>query len=245
MVAGKLQPSSFGGSVTFSAFGASAAPISIRAAVEAIPRLGRNGLIVDLGYAELLGAGSPGASKLEVWMAPDTPASMIKAVKTAGPPVTAEESKSSSIAFYRDDSLESARQYALLGGVLGLALGVIALLLIGAGERRSRARELASLRVQGVTERAMRRAIVAGYGLLCAGAVVLGIIAAMIGRLISGGQTAIFADGWNVLHPPGTWTASGWLIATAITAAPIIITAALVARSLRRDVTRRLKAAKQ
>jgi hypothetical protein len=245
VVAGKLQPPSFGGTVTFSAFGASAAPISIQGAVNAIPRLGHDGLIVDLGYAELLGAGSPSASKLEVWMAPETPASMIKAVKTAGPPVVTVESESSSIASYRDDSLESARQYALLGGVLGLALGVIALLLIGAGERGSRAREFASLRVQGVTEGAMRRAIVAGYGLLCVGAVVLGILAAMIGRLISGGQTAVFADGWNVLHPPGTWTATGWLIATAITAAPIIITAALVARSLWRDVTRRLKAAKQ
>jgi hypothetical protein len=80
---------------------------------------------------------------------------------------------------------------------------------------------------------------------LCLGAVLFGIIAAMIGRFVAGDHTAVFSDGWNVLHTPSAWTLTGWLIATAVTAVPIVIVAALVASALRRDVTRRLKAAKQ
>ena len=91
----------------------------------------------------------------------------------------------------------------------------------------------------------MWRAVVASYLLLTAGAIVIGLVATVIGRALTSGQLGVFTDNWNVIAAPSSWSLIGWLIVLAAAIVPLMAAAALVSRALRRDVTRRLKVAKQ
>jgi hypothetical protein len=210
-----------------------------------IPRLGAFGSMVDLEYATTANGFTDAFATAEVWLAPNTPASVVARLKSAGLTVATDETTSAAVASYRSDSSEAARRYALLGAGLGLALAVIALMLVGAGERRARATEFAALRVQGLPERTMWRAVVASYLLLTAGAIAIGLVATVIGRALTSGQLGVFTDNWNVIAAPSSWSLVGWLIVLAAAIVPLMAAAALISRALRRDVTRRLKVAKQ
>jgi hypothetical protein len=91
--------------------------------------------------------------------------------------------------------------------------------LVGVVDRPARAAELAALRVQGVPEIAVRRAVRAGYALAVMVTVGLGVLAAVVVRRLAGAGLPLFDDKWAVIAPPGpSWLAIG-LLALALAAA--------------------------
>jgi len=242
---GDLPPQLLGGVSTSSTFGDIKMPVAFTRKIAAMPRLGEVGSMVDLQYANYLNATSTNFATLQVWLGKDAPSDIVAKLGAAGVGVVSSQTMSAAVTSYRADSSEAARRYALLGAALGLALGIIALLLVGAGERKARATEFAALRVQGIPDRNMRHAVVISYTLLAALAIVVGLLATILGRALASGQLRVFTDNWNILAMPSSWWLPGWLIVLAAAVLPLMVTAAIVGRALRRDVSRRLKVAKQ
>ena len=128
--AGSRFYGTFGGVVDTAPFGDEKVPVNYVRQLPTIPRLGAFGSMVDLEYATTANGFTDAFATAEVWLAPNTPASMVARLKSAGLTVATDETTSAAVASYRSDSSEAARRYALLGAGLGLALAVIALLLV-------------------------------------------------------------------------------------------------------------------
>ncbi|MFI5908393.1 hypothetical protein [Dactylosporangium sp. NPDC051541] len=156
-VAGRRPAADQRGTATIELSGGRAVPVEPIAA-PLLPGIGARGVLVDLEYADRIAGGAPRAERQQVWLAPGAPADVVDRLRAAGLTIAGEDSLSAADARQDRSGPAAAARYGLLMSVLGLLAAAIALLVIGAVQRRARGEEFVALRRQGVPAAALRAA---------------------------------------------------------------------------------------
>jgi hypothetical protein len=214
-------------------------PMKSLALPAALPRLGRLGILVDLGTIDR--SWDPNgelATYPEVWLGPAAPADAVDKLTAAGLAIVGERTYRASAAYYEGQGPASGRRFFPYAMVALVGFAVAAVALAAAVDRRRRARELRALRDQGL--RAGRAASAAYLGQL-----VPAVLAVLVGPLVGvaawtlwRSRSPIFTDGASgvaVAAWPGTYSVLRWAVLLAL---PIVAVALVVAEDLRRTVRR-------
>ncbi|WP_433057276.1 FtsX-like permease family protein [Dactylosporangium sp. CS-033363] len=191
----KLQPRLVGDQRV--SYGSVSISEQIAGTATALPRLGTRGVLVDLEYADRLGADFGAGESLQVWLNASAPASITKSLRDQGIIVLGEESIDGTAERYASFGPPLTLQFMLLSAVVGLALAIGAAVVVGAVERRPRARELGALRHQGAPAALIRRVGIEGYLVLAISSLLFGLILAAVLRAYIGDVLPYFADGWS------------------------------------------------
>ncbi|MFG2039786.1 hypothetical protein [Dactylosporangium sp. NPDC048998] len=174
--------------------------------VDLVPRGGGHGVLVDLEYAARIAAvardAGPAAERAEVWLAPGAGDTVVARLRAAGLDVTGSDTAAAATA--RAGRLAPA--VTLFGdlaaaGVVVL-LAAVAAFVVAAVDRRDRDAELAALRRQGVPGRVVRRVERRAALAPVLVAVALGLLAAVLLRLLAPPPVRPFTDAWPVPAPP-------------------------------------------
>ena len=157
-----------------------------------------------------------------MWLRSDTPASVVRALRTAGVTIVSDTDVSTDSAALARHGAGVALRLQLFAALIVLALAIGSLLVALGAQRDDRARELWALRLQGLAPGETRRA---GYGASLAMVLVAigtGLCAAVLAQVLVIAALPVFADGWHVLPGPHG------LAALPIVAAAVLAVAALV-----------------
>ncbi|GAB3427041.1 ABC transporter permease [Flindersiella endophytica] len=131
-------------------------PVRSAGQAELLPRLGREGVLMDLEYAEREAQPLPFGAKAEVWMTADAPASILRTLEAEGFLIGPERSIEARLDQLDGSGAAIAQTVFLVASIaaFGLALsGTVLLLVISARRRRY---EVAALSVAGVSPRSVR-----------------------------------------------------------------------------------------
>jgi hypothetical protein len=162
-----------------------------------LPRLGEQGVLIDLEYADRLGADFGAGESMQVWLAAGAPPGIVDKLGRQGVIILGEETIDGVADNYASFGPPLTLQFMLLSAVIGLALAIGSATVVAAVERRPRARELSALRAQGASARLVQRVSVEGYLVLVGTSLVLGLVLAALIRLYIGDVLPYFADGWS------------------------------------------------
>ncbi|MFC5004284.1 FtsX-like permease family protein [Dactylosporangium cerinum] len=162
-----------------------------------LPRLGDQGVLVDLEYADRLGADFGAGESLQVWLAPGAPRDIVDRLRQQGLIVQGEESIDTVAARYASFGPPLTLQFMLLSAVIGIALAIGSASVVAAVERRPRAAELNALRIQGAPARVVQRVAAEGYLILVGVSIVVGLLLVVLIRTYIGDVLPYFADGWK------------------------------------------------
>ncbi|MFC0530038.1 FtsX-like permease family protein [Phytohabitans kaempferiae] len=196
------SPSGVPGDPRLALFGGDELPVRFSGAVSALPRAPGRGFLVDLEYADRLAAEAGLGDEAQVWLAPDAPAAITDRLREQGLVVLADDSIAAAQGRYSEQGPPFALRFQLIAGVLGVLLAALALAVAAAVERPDRAAELAALRAQGLSRRAVRTIGHGGYAVLVVAGVVVGIAAAALGGSLVEAAVPVFVDDWGVLPVP-------------------------------------------
>ncbi|MET9023038.1 hypothetical protein ABZV93_23950 [Actinopolymorpha sp. NPDC004070] len=151
-----------------------------KAKVATLPGVGSKGALIDLTYAERLTAEPGFATTPQVWLAPGTPNQILDRLRKEGLAIVSDRT----VGGVRD-SLEKSgaamalHAYQLAAGVTVL-VGLGALALVVAVDRRTWNPGMRALRIQGATERLTTGAALWSYGGIVVTSAVTGAIAAAV-----------------------------------------------------------------
>jgi hypothetical protein len=209
-------------------------PVAVAARLPAMPRLGDDGVLMDLEYAERTTIDTSGAERPEVWLAADAPPEAVARLTAAGLKVVEDLSRDDTRAGLDRQGSAVALRFHLSAAALAVLLGAGALWLVATVDRTRRGRELWALRVQGVSGRTIARASRWGYLAVVAAALSLGPVAAAVAWAVVGDRLPVFVDGPGPVPPP-TWPRPGpvtlaWLAAAVL----LLVVGVLAARTVRR-----------
>jgi hypothetical protein len=236
VTAGRLGTGDLAGVPQLDPFGTAAVPVQVTGQVAALPLLGRAGALADLEYADRLVDDGGGADDLQVWLAPGAPASLLGRLRDAGLTIVGEQRASDAGAQVDAQGPVVALRFQVIAAVLGLLLAAGSLVLMATVDRGPRTEELTGLRGQGVSARDVRAVALSGYALVAGVGALVGIVAAIADRLLTGGALPLFGDGWAVLAPPPTLRPVALLLALAGTAVVFGAASAVAAHQLLRAV---------
>lgn len=203
-----------------------AVPAQIVGSASLVPRHGKTGTIVDLGYAERLVPFSLSGGLPQVWLAPDAPASVVSDLRAHGLTPVREESLSERLAELRAEGSAVGDRFQVAVALVGLLLAAGAVLIDAARERPGRAVELAALRAQGVDAKVVRAVGYGGLGALVGTAALVGLAAGVGGAAIDRILYPGFVDGWSVLP---TADARGYPVLAAAVATVALLGTVVVA----------------
>ena len=178
-------------------YGATTLSERIAATAGRLPRLGDQGVLVDLEYADRLGADFGAGESLQVWLARGAPKDIVGRLGQSGVILLSEESIDGTAEHYASFGPPLTLQFMFLSAVIGLALAIGSASVVAAVERRPRSRELNALRTQGASSRLVRRVSIEGYLVMVGTSLVLGLAVAFLIRLYIGDVLPYFADGWS------------------------------------------------
>ncbi|HEY1489202.1 MAG TPA: FtsX-like permease family protein, partial [Micromonosporaceae bacterium] len=241
VVAGTAPAATAPGVFTVSPFGFGDVPIQVVRSVPVLPRLGSQGVLVDLDYAQALAGPDTAGATSEVWLAAGAPAGVTDTLRREGLVVIDRQGIGDRAATYAEEPDVVGLRFEVVAGLVAVAIAAVALLLVGSVERRGRASELVALRRQGMSGRVMRTVVVCTYVVLAGGAALAGLIGAVLVRLVSA-QPPIFADGWHVLARPSAIGLSSLLITVAVAIVALGSAAAVAGYQLGRAADRQFGA---
>lgn len=178
-------------------FGSVSMSEQIAGIVPALPRLGTKGVLLDLEYADRLGADFGAGESLQVWLNAGAPADIVKRLQDQGLLVLGDDSIAGVTKQYASFGPPLTLQFMLLSAMVGLILAIGTVSVVAAVERRPRARELGALRAQGAPARLVARVGREGYLVLAITSLVFGLILAAVIRAYIGDVLPYFADGWS------------------------------------------------
>jgi putative ABC transport system permease protein len=203
------------GVAAISALGGTDVPFVVAARVPALPNVGDRGVLVDLEYALHSNDASTESAQLSVWLTADAPDSVVAGLADHGVTVIGERSVAQRASEFAGQAPGIALGFGYFAAALVLLLAAGVAVVGSTVDRPSRVAELAALRGQGVSSRPLWTAGLAGSAAMVAAATVAGLAAALVaGVLVSAGLPA-FADGWDLLPPPGL-TGTALLVATVV-----------------------------
>ncbi len=192
-------------------------PVTDAGRLPLVPRIGRQGLLMDLEYA-MHGTAAGGGATLEVWLAKDAPPEIVDRLRAAGLDIVGDRTAERQRAVLGEQAPAVAIRFVAIAAIAWLVLGLAGLLVAATLERG--APGLAVLRPQGVGEPMLRRAalgsrlVLLGFALVC--------------------SAAGFAVTWGVAYdiiPPfldRSWPAAPLPPVVALLALPALIIAAIV-----------------
>lgn len=210
------------------------------AELSVVPGLGRDGILVDLEYADRAAVDAGAVVDGQVWLTAGAPADAAGRLTAAGLVVLGQRSPDEVAGRLAVQSPAHALWFATLAAGLAVLLGVGGVVLVAAVDRRASGADLRALRAQGLRHRPARRATRWSYLLIVLVAAVVGPLAAAVAWLVVGSDIPVFVDGDGPVPPPA-WPdpvaiAQPWL------AAVLVLTlAALVATWRRAGSERRLR----
>ena len=195
--AGYLSPAA--GDARLKVFGGAAVPIRFSGTVGAMPTATRFGLLIDLEYADRVAEDTGLGDVPQVWLTADAPAGIVDALRAGGLTVISDETAPGVIDRLDREAPPAALRFQIIAALAGLLLTAGAFTVVAAVERPERAAELAALRAQGLSPRAVRAVAWGGYAGLAGAAVVLGIAASVLAQALTRRPVPLFLDGWSVL----------------------------------------------
>ncbi|GAA1841101.1 hypothetical protein GCM10009687_02840 [Asanoa iriomotensis] len=217
------------------AFPGIAVPISVAGAARAVPRVGRDAVLIDLETADLMGGDLGGGESLQVWATDAAPADLAERLADHGVTVFGSGTIAARAESYSRQAPPSTIRFQLLAAAVMVLLSAGALGVIVAVERRPRGGELASLRHQGLTARTARRAMFGGYLMVATVALVAGVLTALPARTILAAPLSAFPDRWDVLPAPPAVRPGPLLLAAVAAALVFALVVALASGRPRRD----------
>ena len=213
-------------------------PIILASQVRGLPRLGTNGGMVDLEYADRLAADPGQAEAPEVWLGSAAPADVVARLSQQGLVITRDVRVDTLRRQLDEQGPALALRFYLLVGFMAIVLAAGGLALVAAVDRRPRAAELAALRAQGVDYPTVRASLRWGYPALTFAAGVVGLAAALIAWRLTGWAVPVFSTAQPTLvlptNPRPLLLGVTWLAAVAV----LVTVASLVGRDLRRLLRR-------
>jgi hypothetical protein len=160
-------------------------PMHVTGTTGALPVVGNNGGISDLGAAlREYGDLSTDVSITQLMVAGGTPASVLTQLRKSGVDLSTVRTEADELQELRSDAFSLGWKVFLLVGGLTLALAFLGVLALAIVQLRWRSYEVAALRVVGVRRRDLRRAILTEYVALLGMAVVGGALAAVASLLL-------------------------------------------------------------
>lgn len=210
--------------------------VKVAGTVAMLPRLGTQGVIVDLSYLERVGLAQTLRQTGEVWLSASAPADAVNRLRTAGLSVTTTTSAAETLAALDRAGPALALRFYLAAAGLGIFLALGGLWLVAAVDRRRRADDLRALRHQGLRPRVVRRAALWGYLWLVLGSAVAGLLSAVAAWAVTGDRLPVLTDAIAALPPPRWPTATAVLLPWVGATAAMIAVAFFVAVALRRTV---------
>lgn len=216
------------------ALGAVRVPYQVVASGRALPRAGTTGVLMDLAAAQgVLGLAHESVT-LEVWLTADTPASVLAALRARGVDVLSDASAGTRAGGLADHGTGLALRFRLLAALVVLLLAAGSLAVTAGVERHDRAAELRTLRTQGLAAGQARLAGYAATLIVVLGAVLTGVVAALVAGEVTASRLSVFADGWSDLPLPGGISPAALGTAVLVAVAVLVPVAILgVARMLR------------
>ncbi|MEO7268948.1 MAG: FtsX-like permease family protein [Knoellia sp.] len=215
--------------------------------VAALPFVGNRGALVNLDLMLRIGGRLPPSGSMEVWIDSQFPGGVAgaeKALRAGGVEVLGTRS------FAQDKRLldESATGWGLLLGlftaVLSLLLAAVMLVVVSMTTGRIVTRDIAALRVAGVSGRDLRRAAVREALAPVLVAAVVGALCGVVGAVLAMPLIPLFDTPATVpaLDFSPAWLVMGvsWLVAVLIL---VLVAAVLALRAARRGDTDRLREA--
>ncbi|MEV0719725.1 FtsX-like permease family protein [Asanoa sp. NPDC050611] len=217
------------------AFPGIAVPIAVTGAARAVPRVGRDAVLVDLETADLMSGDLGGGESLQVWATDGAPADLADRLGDHGVAVFGSGTIAALAERYSRQAPPSTIRFQLLAAALMVLLSAGALGVIVAVERRPRTTELAALRQQGLTARTARRAMFGGYLIVAVVALVAGVLTAVPARTVLAAPLSAFPDGWDVLPAPSAVRPGPLLLAAGAAALVFALVVALASGRPQRD----------
>lgn len=174
-------------------------PYRVVGTVPLVPRLGGDGVLMDLEYAQRSSSLSTESAALEVWLSPDAPEDVVDRLAEHGIEVEADTDVAGVVDRLSRHGPGMALRFELFGAAVVLLLAAATVAVTAAVERRERASELFALRAQGLSAQSVRIAGYASTGLLVVAAVVTGLFAALVARIVVKTSMPVFTDSWSLL----------------------------------------------
>ena len=202
LLAGERPTARRAGDERVTAMGTEQVAFRVVGTANLLPRLGANGLLADLEYAQRQVARAGEAAALEVWLAPGAPEQIVTALRERGVQIVREETVASTADRLAEQGPGVALRFQIFAAAVILLLAAGTLVVTAAVERRPRTEELKSLRSQGLDPRSMRVAAYAGSAALVVAGLVAGVLAALVAQATVTASLPIFADGWALLPAP-------------------------------------------
>ncbi|MBX6751231.1 MAG: hypothetical protein IRY85_16455 [Micromonosporaceae bacterium] len=203
-----------------------------------LPRLGSEGVLVDLRALEATLVAPSTLAEAEIWLGPSAPADAIDQFRQFGLSILSESTVEQRRSVLAQQGPALALQFHLAAAAFAVLLALVGLGLVAAVERRQRAADLRALRVQGLPRRVMRRAALWGYLSTVVVAALTGLGAAALAWAIAGDRIPLVGGPASSLAPPRwpLWSAvvQPWAAATLAMA----VAATVAAWALRRAVAR-------
>jgi putative ABC transport system permease protein len=210
-------------------------PVVSAGRVAALPRLGTDGVLVDLEYADRVSTDAGQATAPQVWLGPAAPPDVLTRLAAHGLVVTGDQRVGAVRHALGQQGPALALWFQLLSGGFAIVLAAGAVHLVAAVDRGPRAEELAALRIQGVRRQG---ALGAGVVVVLAGTVA-GMVTAACAWWVAGAGLPLFLDG------RGPWPLPAWprplsVLLPGLGAAALLLLVSLAAwYGLRRAVARR------
>lgn len=214
--------------------------IEVAQVVDALPAATDHGVLVSLpALARTSGELDTTRTQRQIWLGDASPATIERAHDLLGDadvPVRSVTTTAEADRVYDQSASAWGLQLALLGGVLAVILAALVLVVLAITGWRSSARDLAALRVSGVSSRAVGRALRTEHLTSVAIGVVLGALCALVGSWIALPELPLFTTPAAV---PVADLAPAWLAvvaATLVVAIVLLVVARLIAGAIGRRV---------
>lgn len=221
------------------AVGDRSVPITVAARVPALPRLGAEGALADLGAVAALSAPGEPVREAQVWLARGVPPSVVAALAQKGVDVLGHETAAERAHLLHRSGPALALRFSFVASLAAVLLGLGGVLVVAAAEAEDETRRLRALRVQGMAAGSVWRQAFGGYAVLVVAAALAGTAAAAAAWWIAGGVVPLFAEAGYV-PPVSALLPRPDLVAVAavLQAVVLLVPAVGAAVALRRAVER-------
>jgi hypothetical protein len=201
-----------------------------------LPRLLRQGSLVDLTYALAVMGTRPSPLDAQVWLAPGAPASITESLTAAGVEVVSVESVEDRVAELNRSGSALALRLFLLAAIAALVLGAGTLLANAYVVIRRRAYELAALKAIGATDASLVRASRREQLALA----ITGLLLGAASGLVAAGFALPPLVAESTEQGPPAWYGPAWVPVVLLLATVLVLLAVVADIGARRTVRRAL-----
>ena len=175
-------------------FAAVGSTVAVQQALAApmLPRVGDNGIMVDLQYAELSIMQRAEAQQSEVWLSADAPADIVQRIGNAGLTVQEDIRESDRLDLFSRQAPALALGFLWLAALAAILLTAAGLIVAAILDRSRRAEDLSALLPHGLSRRTARGSAVLGRAFLVLISVVAGAAATAAAWFVARGVVPVY-----------------------------------------------------